>query len=227
MSMLLSLQNEESQIIDGIRLRFAADGISKVDAADIAKMSNIDENLASVNENSLFTVQRRNFPENEEVIPLFTNNWRKENYSFVANLSNLDELNIYLVDAYLGTETLLNDGEAYSFSVDASVAASVDTSRFSLKFGNETMSVEDIENNLISLYPNPAQEVVNIQTNLALGTQVEVEIYNLLGQQVYASQQELKSSNLKVDVNTLNSGVYMVKLTDEAGRQHSHKLIKN
>ena len=227
MSMLLDLRNDKGQIIDGIRFRFAADGSSKVDAADIAKMGNIDENLASVNENSLFAIQRRSFPENEEEIPLFTNNWRNKNYSFVANLNNLDEMNIYLVDAYLGTETLLNDGEAYSFSVDASVAASVDTSRFSLKFGNETMSVEDIENNLISLYPNPAQEVVNIQTNLALGTQVEVEIYNLLGQQVYASQQELKSSNLKVDVNTLNSGVYMVKLTDEAGRQHSHKLIKN
>jgi len=226
MSLLFELQNEESQIIDAIRLRFAADGITEVDAADISKMVNIDENLASVNENSLFTIQRRNFPENDEVIPLFTNNWRNQDYSFMANLSNFGTTAVYLVDAYLGTETLLEDGQTYSFDVDESISESVDTSRFSLKFDTETMGVEDEDNKLFSLYPNPAGEVVNIQTNLALGTKVDVEIYNLLGQQVYAKQQELKSATLQVDINTLNSGVYMVKLTDEAGNQYSHKLIK-
>ncbi|NGZ90650.1 hypothetical protein G7034_10340, partial [Psychroflexus sp. C1] len=118
MSMLLDLKNEGNQVIDAIRLRFATDGITEVDAADIAKMGNIDENLASVNENSLFTIQRRNFPENDEVIPLFTNNWRNENYSFVPNLSNFGTTAVYLVDDYLGTETLLEDGQTYSFNVD-------------------------------------------------------------------------------------------------------------
>ncbi|NGZ90648.1 hypothetical protein G7034_10330, partial [Psychroflexus sp. C1] len=140
-------------------LRFATDGITEVDAADIAKMGNIDENLASVNENSLFTIQRRNFPENDEVIPLFTNNWRNQDYSFVANLNNFGTTAVYLVDAYLGTETLLEDGEAYHFSVDANVAESQDSQRFSLKFDTETMGVEDEDNKLFSLYPNPAKDV--------------------------------------------------------------------
>ncbi|NGZ90170.1 hypothetical protein G7034_07885, partial [Psychroflexus sp. C1] len=118
MSMLLDLKNENNQIIDAIRLRFAADGITEIDAADIAKMGNIDENLASVNENSLFTIQRRNFPENDEVIPLFTNNWRNQDYSFMANLNNFGTTAVYLVDDYLGTETLLEDGQTYSFNVD-------------------------------------------------------------------------------------------------------------
>ncbi|NGZ90179.1 beta strand repeat-containing protein, partial [Psychroflexus maritimus] len=38
MSMLLDLKNEGNQVIDAIRLRFATDGITEVDAADIAKM---------------------------------------------------------------------------------------------------------------------------------------------------------------------------------------------
>jgi len=174
----------------------------------------------------LFTIQRRNFPENDEVIPLFTNNWRNQDYSFVASLSNFGTTEVYLVDAYLGKETLLEDGKAYTFEVDDTIPESKDSKRFALKFGNVSLGVADEESQLFSLYPNPAGEVVNIQTNLALGTQVDVEIYNLLGQQVYAKQQELKSATLQVDVNTLNSGVYMVKLTDEAGSQYSHKLIK-
>ncbi|NGZ90211.1 WD40 repeat domain-containing protein, partial [Psychroflexus sp. C1] len=38
MSLLFELQNEGNQVIDAIRLRFATDGITEVDAADIAKM---------------------------------------------------------------------------------------------------------------------------------------------------------------------------------------------
>ncbi|NGZ89040.1 hypothetical protein, partial [Psychroflexus maritimus] len=67
---------------------------------------------------------------------------------------------VYLVDDYLGTETLLEDGQTYSFNVDESVSESVDTSRFSLKFDTETMGVEDEDNKLFSLYPNPAKDLV-------------------------------------------------------------------
>ncbi|NGZ90213.1 T9SS type A sorting domain-containing protein [Psychroflexus maritimus] len=226
MSMLLDLKNEGNQVIDAIRLRFAADGITEVDAADIAKMGNLDENLASVNENSLFTIQRRNFPENDEVIPLFTNNWRNQDYSFMANLNNFGTTAVYLVDAYLGTETLLEDGQTYSFDVDESISESVDTSRFSLKFDTETMGVEDEDNKLFSLYPNPAKDLVNIQTSLALGSQVSIEIYNMLGQQVHAEKQTLKASSLQLEVSNFTSGVYIVKLNDEAGNKQSTQLIK-
>ncbi|NGZ90168.1 T9SS type A sorting domain-containing protein, partial [Psychroflexus maritimus] len=133
---------------------------------------------------------------------------------------------VYLVDDYLGTETLLEDGQTYSFNVDESISESVASLRFSLKFDTETMGVEDEDNKLFSLYPNPAKEVVNIQTSLALGTTVEVEIYNMLGQQVYTAKHELKSPSLEVDVSAFNTGVYSVKLTDEAGNKQSTQLIK-
>ncbi|WP_188459652.1 T9SS type A sorting domain-containing protein, partial [Psychroflexus planctonicus] len=219
-------QNEESQIIDAIRLRFAADGITEVDAADIAKMGNIDENLASVNENSLFTIQRRNFPENDEVIPLFTNNWRNQDYSFVANLSNFGTTEVYLVDAYLGTETLLTDGEVYSFSVDANVTESVDTLRFSLKFDIETMSMEDVDEKLFSLYPNPAEDIVQLQSNLTLTNKANVAVYNMLGQQMQIKAEVISHTNLRLSLGHLASGVYIVQLTDQEGNSYTQELIK-
>ncbi|GGE45057.1 T9SS type A sorting domain-containing protein [Psychroflexus planctonicus] len=226
MSLLFELQNEENKTIDAIRLRFAADGITEVDAADIAKMGNIDENLASVNQNSLFSIQRRNFPENDEVIPLFTNNWRNQNYSFVANLSNLGDVQVYMVDAYLGTETLLADGEAYHFSVDANVAESVDSQRFSLKFDAETMSMEDVDKKWFSLYPNPAVDVVQLQSNLALTGKANVAVYNMLGQQMQVKAEVISHSNLRLSLGHLESGVYIVQLTDREGNSYTQELIK-
>jgi hypothetical protein len=226
MSLLFELQNEGNQVIDAIRLRFAADGITEVDAADISKMGNIDENLASVNENSLFTIQRRNFPENDEVIPLFTNNWRNQDYSFMANLSNFGTTAVYLVDAYLGTETLLEDGETYSFDVDESISESVDTSRFSLKFDTETMGMEDEDKKLFSLYPNPAVDVVQLQSNLTLTDKVNVSVYNMLGQQMQVKAEAISNTNLRLSLGHLASGVYIVQLTDQEGNSYTQELIK-
>ncbi|GGE22105.1 LamG-like jellyroll fold domain-containing protein [Psychroflexus salis] len=224
--LLFNLQDENQEVIDAIRLRFTEDTDNGIDALDVVKMGNLDENLASVNENSLFTIQRRNFPENDEVIPLFTNNWRNENYSFTANLNNLGDTNVYLVDHYLGTETLITNGEAYSFSVDTNISESVNSLRFALKFNTETMSIEEQENTFFSLYPNPARDVVNIQTSLALGSQVNIQIYNMLGQLMLSQKQTLKASSLQVDVHNYPSGIYMVKLTNETGNKQAQQLIK-
>jgi hypothetical protein len=174
----------------------------------------------------LFTIQRRSFPENDEVIPLFTNNWRNENYSFKANLNNFEGTEIYLVDNYLQTDTLLENGAQYNFSIDASIAASTNPLRFELKFDTVSLSVEELATSFFTLYPNPAKHVVNIQTSLPLGSEVSAAIYNMLGQQVHAKKQTLKGSSLPIEVHNLRSGVYMVQLIDENGNQQSQQLIK-
>ena len=224
--LLFNLQDENQEVIDAIRLRFAEDGTNGIDAFDAGKISNLDENLASVNQNSLFTIQRRSLPENNEVIPLFTNNWRNENYSFVANLNHFQATEVYLVDYYLGTETLLTNGEAYSFSLDSNISESVNALRFALKFDTETMSVEEQGNSFFSLYPNPATDVVNIQTSLALGSQVSVEVYNMLVQLMISQTKTITEASLSLGVNALEAGVYLVKLTDQDGHSQTQELIK-
>ncbi|GGE45265.1 T9SS type A sorting domain-containing protein [Psychroflexus planctonicus] len=222
----LSLQDANQAVIDGIRLRFEASANNGIDGFDAGKIGNLDENLASINANSLFSIQRRNFPENDEVIPLFTNNWRNQDYSFVANLSNFGTTEVYLVDAYLGTETLLEDGEAYHFSVDTNVAESLDSQRFSLKFDTETMSMEDVDKKLFSLYPNPAVDVVQLQSNLALTDKVNLSVYNMLGQQMQIKAEAMSNTNLRLSLGHLASGVYIVQLTDQEGNSYTQELIK-
>jgi hypothetical protein len=224
--LLLNLHNEDQEVIDAIRLRFSSNGINGVDGLDISKLGNIDENLASINENSLFSIERRSLPETDEEIPLFTNNWRNENYSFSANLNNLEATDVYLVDHYLGTETLISNGTAYSFSVDANISESVNNLRFALKFDNETMGIDEQEKQLFSLYPNPAKDIVNIQTSLPQGSQATVEVYNMLGQLVISQTQTISHTSIGIGVDALEAGVYLVKLTDQDGYSQTQELIK-
>ncbi|GGE45223.1 hypothetical protein GCM10010832_26410 [Psychroflexus planctonicus] len=207
-------------------MRFEASANNGIDGFDAGKIGNLDENLASINANSLFSIERRMLPTTDEVIPLFTNNWRNQDYSFVANLSNLGDVQVYIVDAYLGTETLLEDGETYHFSVDESISESLDALRFSLKFDAETMSMEDVDKKLFSLYPNPAVDVVQLQSNLALTDKVNVSVYNMLGQQMQVKAEAISNTNLRLSLGHLESGVYIVQLTDQEGNSYTQELIK-
>ncbi|MFA6401397.1 MAG: sugar-binding protein [Salinivirgaceae bacterium] len=70
----------------------------------------------------------------------------------------------------------------------------------------------------LTVYPNPANNQLTVDmVNLA-----SVEIYNLLGAKVVS----LQMSDNRVDVSTLNSGVYVVKATDTKGQVAVTKFNK-
>ncbi|GGE26695.1 T9SS type A sorting domain-containing protein [Psychroflexus planctonicus] len=141
-------------------------------------------------------------------------------------MSNLGDVQVYMVNTYLGTETLLTDGEAYHFSVDANVVESLDSQRFFLKFDAETMSMEDVDKKLFSLYPNPAVGVVQLQNNLALTDKANVAVYNMLGQQMQFKAEAMSNNNLRLSLGHLASGVYIVQLTDQEDNSYTQELIK-
>lgn len=73
-------------------------------------------------------------------------------------------------------------------------------------------------NNLkVKMYPNPAQDILNIDADSDLRS---VEIYSLRGQKV------LSSSEKQVNINNLSSGMYMVRVQDTHGNIATQKVIK-
>ncbi|MGM0636432.1 MAG: FG-GAP-like repeat-containing protein [Bacteroidota bacterium] len=222
----LILKDEENQLIDALRLRFSAGGNNDIDNYDASKMGNLDENLASINQNQLFAVQQRAFPEEDETIVLYTNNWRNTTYKFELNLENFDETPVYLIDNYLNTETLISEEIYYEFSVDPSIEASVNTMRFELKFGETTFNNEAFENNnSFAIYPNPADDVVQIKANTNSTSELSIKVFNTLGQEVI-SQKSKQSGVHQLDVTMLTSGVYIIKLQDEKGNVQTSQIIK-
>jgi hypothetical protein len=66
------------------------------------------------------------------------------------------------------------------------------------------------------VYPNPANGVVRIE-----GVEAdEVWVYNALGQMV----KTVRNSN-EISVEGLSEGVYLLRITDAEGRNHTERLV--
>ena len=76
-------------------------------------------------------------------------------------------------------------------------------------------------NNLISIYPNPTNDVLNIKVKDDLIVE-EVKLINLQGRELLSIKQNLENINL----SGLSSGVYLIKLKTNLGTIQS-KIIKN
>ena len=70
-----------------------------------------------------------------------------------------------------------------------------------------------------SIYPNPANDIVNIQSNETLKN---VSIFNILGKQVFNQNNNLETLNL----SNLNAGIYLIKVETEQGIGTRKLVIK-
>jgi hypothetical protein len=69
------------------------------------------------------------------------------------------------------------------------------------------------EANTVSVYPNPAQTFINIQSASVVS---DVELYDIAGRLV-KKETNLGQYQLRLDLNNLSKGVYSVKVTTEKG----------
>jgi hypothetical protein len=81
----------------------------------------------------------------------------------------------------------------------------------------------DISKLNVSLYPNPSQDFIAIQSNLN-NTDLTVELYNELGQ-VLITDKILQGSTLSVlETNTLYNGIYFVRISN-GNKGKTYKVI--
>jgi hypothetical protein len=87
-------------------------------------------------------------------------------------------------------------------------------------FTNNTLSTQNFnQNNLeVALYPNPATSLLTIKMASEIKS---VEIYNLQGQKI------LKATQKDINISTLASGMYIVKIQDSENKTATKKIIKN
>lgn len=72
----------------------------------------------------------------------------------------------------------------------------------------------------LSVYPNPADEFVNVNYISATNSDAVVEIVNTLGQLVYTTTKQQEQTGLQqiaIPVSTLESGVYFLRITTAEG----------
>ncbi|MCF6307854.1 MAG: T9SS type A sorting domain-containing protein [Flavobacteriaceae bacterium] len=75
-----------------------------------------------------------------------------------------------------------------------------------------TLGINEFENTLFSMYPNPVKNNINISTELSEIN--EIKIFNTLGQLL----ETFNTENNRINVSFLNSGVYFLQLNSPSGR---------
>jgi 1,4-alpha-glucan branching enzyme len=99
----------------------------------------------------------------------------------------------------------------------------VNSGRFRI-FGNApatSLSANDFEymEKEIVLYPNPTTSSFALSRNV-----LKVEIYNITGQLIRSFSNII--SDQELELNTIETGIYLVKLIENNGTSHTKKLIK-
>lgn len=84
----------------------------------------------------------------------------------------------------------------------------------------DNLSIDDFNQDQFSIYPNPAQNVINIESKDNLNIE-SVKIVDLSGKLIIEKTQNTN----QVDIVNLSNGVYIVEVASE-GRIYKKKLIK-
>ena len=75
----------------------------------------------------------------------------------------------------------------------------------------------------IKIYPNPGNDLLNIETNIEL-TEATIDFYDLLGKRVFTSS--LKTNEKTIDTHLWKSGVYFYQISSQRKIVSSGKWIK-
>lgn len=99
------------------------------------------------------------------------------------------------------------------------------------KVGTLTITLQSVLNvdepnfqNTLKLYPNPSYGQITISNPNVLSIS-RIEIYNMIGKMAYYSELNTTANTFSLDLNTLNSGIYLLKMTTENGQTINQKLI--
>jgi len=88
-----------------------------------------------------------------------------------------------------------------------------------LIYGMLGVGINEIDENEISIYPNPANDMIHITCT----NQGSIRIINLAGQVILQASTE-KGIN-RLNVEELNPGLYMVQYVNESGNTSTQKLL--
>jgi hypothetical protein len=70
----------------------------------------------------------------------------------------------------------------------------------------------------LSLFPNPASKSITLNIENYNGP-VQIKVYDLQGKMLIASNLSVTNSNVNLNISSLNSGLYLVRVTNKDGER--------
>ncbi len=85
----------------------------------------------------------------------------------------------------------------------------------------------ELKPNSTIAYPNPASDFINIELSQYLGKKADITLLNILGQTVEQIKlSEVDRSTTSINLQSIESGVYLVRIEVEGLLMDSHKFVK-
>ncbi|MCB0836054.1 MAG: choice-of-anchor J domain-containing protein [Bacteroidetes bacterium] len=93
--------------------------------------------------------------------------------------------------------------------------------------GVQTNIEKQLSEDLISVYPNPFDQRINLEFSSQLGAnQVELDVFDLSGRRILRMNAVSTLRRQEIDLGSLEGGVYILKVTHPDGRIYSHKILR-
>lgn len=121
-------------------------------------------------------------------------------------------------DDQFGSAITLQDAEVLIGATSEGIQSSGKAYNYNLNL----LSVQSLEENSFSIYPNPTKDVIAIE-NKTNNTIQQLELYSFSGKLLLKTSNDLTSLSLE----NFQSGIYLLKITTENGSLETHQLIKN
>jgi hypothetical protein len=84
--------------------------------------------------------------------------------------------------------------------------------------------INNVTANTITLFPNPATDVVVIQSATAIGSNTQLQVRDVTGKEVTFGYQ-LTANTMVLNINQLASGMYLVTVTIN-GEESTARFVK-
>jgi hypothetical protein len=217
---------------DEMELRFISGASNNAtDAKDVKKFSNMTMNFYTIAPDNTQLLADARDPDSlypGYVIPMGISSSLLYTYKLVVtHYDQQPGITIYLRDNYTNTTTLLQDSTVYPVILNADTA-SQGNNRLQLIFGSTTgvNSITQQSENAIKIFPNPANDEINVSFSNHLPGNTAIEVINTLGQTVKTINTGNSAGNINILIEDLSAGVYIVK-TVWGGKIISGRFIKN
>jgi hypothetical protein len=207
-----------NQTIEGALALFDDNYTWNVTSEDATKMSNLDEEVSFVQNNTNLAIALQSNPSATSELPIKIDKMRHTNYQWQFELNNYSGATPYLYDNTNNSYTQINNGTVVPFTVDSTTK-----NRFKIVFQNGVLSNATFDNEL-AIYPNPAKAGESFYVDGS--AEATVTVYNLLGQTILV-QTKNQGTTLQVTPNTnLSQGVYIVNITSKGKTQQVKWIVE-
>ena len=116
-------------------------------------------------------------------------------------------------DVYIGLAVSSHTTSTLATGVfkNVTVTTSAGTVNYRLASNTTKQTIEETDGGLVSIYPNPAKELVSINLIKFRDTYVEIQLTNLTGQ-ILKEQKVMGGSIHEMNTSTLSTGIYLIIL---------------